>query len=211
MSRLSLCVGCKRHVRGADAECPFCGTSLQASQASTSVRATDGSALGSRPQVSHKAGLKRAALFALGASVNARTSASVVALGASLSAAACGQGDIERGATGSNTSAATTATTSARPSMTSSSSATSSVPPTTSIPSVMPVYGAPVAPSATNMGTGGAGGGGGAGAGGAGAGGADAGGAGGANGVTPEPDPLPVPVYGAPVSPELDEEGSNPE
>lgn len=58
MPMLIPCPGCQRHVRMGDAACPFCGVSVRSSTASRTV---------SRPS----AGLKRAALFALSATVAA--------------------------------------------------------------------------------------------------------------------------------------------
>ncbi len=50
------CIHCHRHVKSADASCPFCGTALEATE---------------RPQIVAPPGLKRAALFALSASLTA--------------------------------------------------------------------------------------------------------------------------------------------
>ncbi len=56
MSQLSPCTHCQRHVRRSESACPFCGQSLQLAPARV---------------IAPNAGVKRAALFALGASLAA--------------------------------------------------------------------------------------------------------------------------------------------
>lgn len=76
MYRLAPCQGCHRHVRVAEEACPFCGTPSRDRGPSSLA-----SGVTQVPGASRRR-LKRAALFALGASINA---------------AACGQGETERG------------------------------------------------------------------------------------------------------------------
>lgn len=114
MSQFSPCLHCKRHVRIGDGACPFCGGAAP----------TRGRAL------SNTAGMKRAALFALGTSL----------------AAACSDAD-EPGKVNSPATPTSATATSSAGGMSSTGATATATPSPSDTENTQPVYGSPVATS----------------------------------------------------------------